>query len=232
MNREAGMFESRTGQRWTSPGSVTACGGQPSPRVHWLRTLIAKGGESLRHEHLRYWPMGARAGALHCFLVDCSASMLRGRQLALAKGLLRQLIHSAYQQRSEVAIVGFAGRQAKVHLTPTAARPHTSTRVEAWLQPIRGGGGTPFESGAAAATRLLASAARVRPAQSRWLWLLTDGRSPESPSRPAAADVAVVIDCEQHRAPLQRCRALAERWRAHYLDLTDFSLESSPEQCL
>lgn len=226
------MLDSRTGQRWSAPRSASARGSGESRRIRWLRTLIAKGSGPLRREHLRYWPMSARAGALHCFLIDCSGSMLRGRQLALAKGLLRQLIHSAYQQRAEVAIVGFAGDEAKVHLAPTAARPYASKRVEAWLQPIRAGGATPFGRGVAAATRLLAGAARARPTQLRWLWLLTDGRSAESPARPPAADVAVVIDCEPQRVPLQRCRALAERWRAHHRLLADFSLEPSSEKTL
>lgn len=224
------MSDSRTGQRWGAPGNATARGREQSRRVHWLRTLLAKGHGSLRASHLRYWPMSARAGALHCFLVDCSGSMLRGRQLALAKGLLGQLIKSAYQQRAEVAIVGFAGSEATVHLSPTAARPHTSTQVGAWLRPIRGGGATPLRRGAAAASRLLAAAARTRPTQLRWLWLLTDGRSAETPARPPAADVAVVIDCEQRRAPLQRCRALAERWRADYRVLADFGLRSPSEE--
>ena len=227
-----GMSNSIRGDRWSAPRAAAACGCESSRRIHWLRTLAAKARAPLRREHLRFSPASAGAGELHCFLVDCSASMLRGQQLARAKGLLMQLIQSAYQQRAEVAIVGFAGSEAHVHLPPTLARPLTSTRVEQWLQPIRAGGATPLARGATAAAQLLARAARVRPAQRRWLWLLTDGRSPESPVRPRPADVAVVIDCERGRARLSRCRALADSWRAHYRQLGEFSAGSSLENDL
>jgi magnesium chelatase subunit ChlD-like protein len=54
-------------------------------------------------------------------------------------------------------------------------------------------------------------------ARQRWLWLLTDGRSSESPARPEAADVACVVDFEAARIPLHRAQQLAERWQARYL---------------
>ena len=232
MRSGAGMSNSNRGDRWSAPRAAAACGSERSGRIHWLRTLAAKAQAPLRREHLRFFPASAGAGELHCFLVDCSASMLRGQQLARAKGLLMQLIQSAYQQRAEVAIVGFAGSRAHVHLPPTLARPLTSTRVEQWLQPIRAAGATPLARGAAAAAHLLARAARVRPAQRRWLWLLTDGRSPESPVRPRPADIAVVIDCEQGRTRLSRCRSLAEGWRAYYRELGEFSTGSLREKPL
>jgi magnesium chelatase subunit ChlD-like protein len=51
----------------------------------------------------------------------------------------------------------------------------------------------------------------------RWLWLLTDGRSSESPARPQAADVACVVDFEAARLPLHRAQRLAAQWDARYL---------------
>jgi magnesium chelatase subunit ChlD-like protein len=174
--------------------------------------------------------MTAEAGVLHCFLVDCSSSMASARQLAQAKGLLMQLIHMAYKQRAEVAIVGFASTGAQVHLPATLARPLTSQQIEKWLQPLRAGGGTPFAQGVITASGLLTRAARARPAQSRWLWLLTDGRSTESPERPARVDVAVVIDCEQRRVRLNRCIDIARRWGARYQRLADYSLEPPLEK--
>jgi magnesium chelatase subunit ChlD-like protein len=155
--------------------------------------------------------------------------MSLARQLAFAKGLLMQLIDMAYRQRAEVSIIGFAGRGATVHLPPTLARPLTSQHIENWLQPIRASGATPFSQGVAAASGLLSRASRARPAQSRWLWLLTDGRSTESPERPANADTAIVIDCEQHRVPLNRCVHIAQRWNASYQRLADYALETHSE---
>src|SRR6185503_10460090 len=132
------------------------------------------------------------------------------------KGLLLRLIQMSYEQRAEVAIVGFSGAAAKVHLAPTLARPMTSRYVETWLQPIRGAGATPFARGVAMASNLLTRAARERPQQTRWLWLLTDGRTLEMPPRPSAADEVVIVDSDQRRIRLSQCRTLARQWNADY----------------
>jgi|SRR5579863_1983028 len=198
-------------------------------RVNWFRTLIAKKSATLGREHLQHWPEKHERGPLHCFLVDCSGSMLRGQHLARAKGLLLQLIQAAYRQRAHIAIVAFGGNTAWVHVPPARARPISSQQVGAWLQPIGGGGGTPLLKGVGAASRLLMARARLHPGQARWLWLLTDGRSTDSPRRPATADVAVIVDCECSRAPLQRCRCLADDWRAHLWRLSDCSPDLSWE---
>ncbi|MGO4577273.1 VWA domain-containing protein [Cupriavidus sp. 2TAF22] len=155
----------------------------------------------------------AQAGVLHCFVLDCSASMLHGRQLALAKGVLLRLLQRAYQARAEVALVCFAGTHAEVRLQPARARPWS----EAWIRPIAGGGGTPLALGMQRAGELLARAARRRPAQQRWLWLLSDGRSPEQPVRPHRADAVMVVDFEQQAVALGRCRELAAAWDGEYL---------------
>lgn len=198
-------------------------------QVHWHRTLIAKGARPLTAEHLR-WETECRAlPALHCLLVDCSQSMLAGGGLARAKGLLLRLIQMSYEERAEVAIVGFSGAAAKVHLAPTLARPMSSRHVEKWLQPIRGAGATPFARGALAASSLLTRAARERTQQTRWLWLLTDGRTLETPPRPRAADNVVIVDCDQRRIRLGHCRALARRWQADYRSLAEFAPASLRE---
>lgn len=193
-----------------------------SRRISWSRTLVAKGSAALRREHLRFVPVVPAAKALHCLLVDCSGSMLAAQQLALAKGLLLQLIGMAHKQRAEIAIVSYAGKSAKVLVRTTSARPMTSAHADRWLQPVRGGGGTPFSKGVVAATNLLAQG---KPGQQRWLWLLTDGRTMESPLRPSVADVAVVVDCERNRIRLNGCLALAKRWGADYRLLSDFELD-------
>jgi magnesium chelatase subunit ChlD-like protein len=145
--------------------------------------------------------------------------MLLSQQLAAAKGMLMQLIQMAYDQQADIAIIGFAGAEARVFVGPTRARPPTSIHAEEWLRPVRGGGATPLTRGIAAASRLLAQAKQSRSQQNTWLWLLTDGRSTESPPRPTAADNIVVIDCERSRVRLRGCLTLAERWAARYIDL-------------
>lgn len=140
--------------------------------------------------------------------------MLAGQRLALAKGALLRLLERAYQQRAEVALICFAGQRAELRLPPTAARHWNDD----WVRPIGGGGDTPLALGIARAGALLADIARRRPAQQRWLWLLSDGRSPEQPERPAAVEFAAVVDFEGNRRgiALGRCRQLAEHWGADY----------------
>jgi magnesium chelatase subunit ChlD-like protein len=205
-------------------------GAREGSQLHWHRTLVAKGPRPLTEEHLQWKPESQGLPALHCLLVDCSQSMLAGGGLARAKGLLLRLIQMSYEQRAEVAIVGFSGAAAKVHLAPTLARPMTSRHVEKWLQPIRGAGATPFARGVAAASNLLMRAARERPQQTRWLWLLTDGRTLEAPTRPRAVDTVVIVDCDQRRMRVGQCRTLARRWHADYRDLAEFTPTSPQEQ--
>jgi len=173
--------------------------------------------------HLRFRRTDARAGVLHCFVLDCSGSMAHGEPLAVAKGVLARLVERAYQARADVALVCFAGQHAEVRLAPARARPWNDD----WIRPIAGGGGTPLSLGTARADQLLAWQARRRPVQQRWLWLLSDGRSTESPARPAWADHVVVVDVERQALPLGRCRQLAQAWGA---DLqTAASLQCGPK---
>ena len=159
---------------------------------------------------------------LHCFLLDGSHSMQAGGRLARTAGLLRQLLQLVYQQRGQIAIVSFAGERATTRVHPTAARPITSRAVQDWLRAIDTGGSTPFAHGVGTAAALLRQAAQREPAQERWLWLLTDGRTREQPAAPVHADVKIVIDCERQRGALGMCEALAARWGAEYSLLGDW----------
>ncbi|KAF0813311.1 hypothetical protein IGB42_02240 [Andreprevotia sp. IGB-42] len=184
--------------------------GMPGPRVHWPRTLAARGRNTLQASHLRYRPALAHAGVLHCFVLDCSASMLRNDSLALAKGWLVSLFDQAAQQRAEAALICFGGNRADLRFGPAVPRWWN----ERWLAPLTGGGGTPFSLGMQKAGELLARSARLYPAQQRWLWVLTDGRSNELPMRPGHADQIRVVDFETGPLRLARCAVLAQAWSA------------------
>jgi magnesium chelatase subunit ChlD-like protein len=147
---------------------------------------------------------------LHCFALDCSASMLSGEQLAMAKGLLVACFDRAAAERAEVALVCFGGAHAEVRFGPAIPRWWN----ERWLEPIGGGGGTPFALGVRTAARVLERAARRMPAQRRVLWVFTDGRSTDTPAKPSAADRIVFVDCEHHTLALGRCHELARAWGA------------------
>ena len=175
----------------------------------WPRTLMARGAEArLRPEHLRRRPQEARSGALHCFLLDCSASMLKDGKLARAKGVLVALMEEAYRRRDRVALLCFGGNTVELRMPPRRAGAWN----DAWLAPIAGGGGTPLTLGVQQAGILLAKHESAQ----RWLWLLTDGRSTESPARPPGVDVAMVVDFEGGRGALGWGRALADGWGARH----------------
>jgi magnesium chelatase subunit ChlD-like protein len=209
------------GRRWQGKQRAAQRGGEYGARIHWPRTLLAKRGGPLRREHLRFQPRIAQAGTLHCFLLDGSGSMLAGGRLGQTAGLLQQLLQQVYQQRGQVAIISFAGARAMTLVYPTSARPITSRAVQDWLRAIDTGGGTPFAHGIGTAETLLRQAAQREPAQQRWLWLLTDGRTRERPDAPVHADVRIVVDCERQRGALGRCVGLAEDWGAEYFRLED-----------
>ncbi|MGV7246950.1 magnesium chelatase, partial [Caballeronia sp. M23-90] len=66
-------------------------------------------------------------------------------------------------------------------------------------------------------------AARRKPSQRRILWLLTDGRSAETPARPDSADQIVVVDFESAAVSLGRCAKLAASWHADYRTAADMT---------
>lgn len=183
-----------------------------STAYDWPRTLMARGAEAqLRTEHLRRRPQEARSGALHCFLLDCSASMLKDGKLARAKGVLVTLMEEAYRRRDRVALLCFGGNTVELRMPPRRAGAWS----DAWLAPIVGGGGTPLTLGVQQAGILLAKHESAQ----RWLWLLTDGRSTERPARPVGVDVAMVVDFEGGRGALGRAEEFALEWNAEYTTL-------------
>ncbi len=181
--------------------------------IDWMSTLRAKRSMRLDARHLRYRRTQGESAALHCFLLDCSGSMLAGERLARAKGTLVALFDRAYRERATIALVCFGGGRAKVRRQPGAAHWFN----ERWIAPIGGGGGTPLALGLSSAATVLERAARHSPSQRRWLWVLTDGRTNEKPQAPASADEIVVVDFEEGSIRAGRGQALARDWGARYI---------------
>jgi len=169
--------------------------------------------QRLRADHLRFVREAPARGVLHCFVLDCSGSMLAGARLALAKGLLAALFARARADRHEAALICFGGVSADLRFGPAIPRGWS----ERWLDPIGGGGGTPFAPAIERAARLLAGAARRKPGQQRWLWVLSDGRSAGMPVRPDAAHRVVFVDFESDAVRLGRCVQLARAWDGEYV---------------
>ncbi|CAN0620653.1 magnesium chelatase subunit ChlD-like protein [Burkholderia multivorans] len=181
--------------------------------IAWAATLAARRADALRPHHLRFRTRAGTPSALHCFVLDCSASMLASGQLALAKGLIAACFDRAARARAETALICFGGAGAQRRFGPAVPRWWN----ERWLAPVEGGGGTPLADGIDTAAQLLARAARREPARQRWLWVLSDGRSLETPARPAAADHVVFVDFDDSAVPLGRGERLAAAWGAQWL---------------
>jgi magnesium chelatase subunit ChlD-like protein len=180
--------------------------------VAWLPTLGAKGAQPLRAAHLRYRAQPAAPARLHLIVLDTSGSMRQRGRLALAKGHAARLIEQAAQAGDQVALLSFGGQGVELLLAPRRARAASSVRVRA----VGGGGGTPLAQVLSEAERLLAQAVRRQGSLDTWLWLLTDGRTLEQPTAPAAARQLVLIDFDNAAQPLGRCAAWAARWGAAY----------------
>lgn len=134
--------------------------------------------------------------------------MLAAGKLARAKGVLAELMQQSYRWRDHVALISFGGHGASLYLPPRRAQP----LPQRWLAPLGGGGGTPLAAALARANALL----QAHTQGPRWLWLLTDGRTRETPPRPAHAQQLHVLDFEHAQPPLGRAPALAAHWQARY----------------
>jgi magnesium chelatase subunit ChlD-like protein len=183
-------------------------------RLHWPRTLLAKGPVPLAADHLRWAVAEAPGQRLHCIVLDGSGSMRRHGGFAAARALAQGLVAEAARRREQLAVLSLNGGRVTLLAAPQPARRSTVAR----LATLGSGGGTPVSEALAAADRLLVRARRQQPALHTCLWLLTDGRTLDVPSRPVAATSVVVVDFDRgdSRAP-GRAADWAEAWGAEYL---------------
>lgn len=201
---------------------MRATGTAVSPRIHWPRTLLNKRTAPLLAEHLQFHRQAAEDGLLHCLLLDCSGSMLKRSNLALAKGLLLRWSEQIYRQRGELAVIGFAGNQARLLQPPQK----TVAYNDSWIAAIGGGGGSPAVSAVQLAEQTLAKVRKSAPGKKIGLWLLSDGRFNQLPERPRYADFCVVVDFENQPIALGRAAQIARLWDAEHVRAADLLGES------
>ncbi|MEM8548422.1 MAG: VWA domain-containing protein [Pseudomonadota bacterium] len=177
--------------------------------LHWPRTLAAKGCESLQPQHLHFRQRAAQDSTLHCFLLDCSASMLRHGGLVLAKAMLLSWCDQIQRNGDQALVIGFGGETAHLLLgSQGIARDRT------WLDEIPAGGGTPLAAGIDMLETQLRQSRQRYPIGQSICWLLTDGRFTQLPPAPVGASSCVLVDCDESAVIAGRAAALAERWRA------------------
>lgn len=181
-------------------------------RIHWPRTLAAKGVAALQRKHLHWTLPSAGPATLHLIVLDNSGSMRKGGRLALAKAFASRLVEEATRAGTHVALLLFGGQGVQWVQNAAPARRSVLPRVSG----LGGGGGTPLVEALRQAQAELQAFRRRHASASRTLWLLTDGRSLEQPQLPVDADHLVIVDFDDPRRPLGRCRQWAERWGAEW----------------
>ncbi len=185
-------------------------------RVDWFRTLAAPEnhrGEGLRALHYRA-PRRAPT-TLNCVLLDTSASTLSHRALAQAQAVVLGIAERAYHAREQLAILAFGNERADWVLPPRRAPKDCTVHLEH----LPAGGGTPLREALLTARQRIERLVRRHPGVACRTYLLTDGRSRDTVDDIALPSRVWVIDTEQARVPLGRCRVLARQLQAEYLPL-------------
>lgn len=185
---------------------------EDAARIHWPRTLVRKGPERLRPEHLQSVQPPAEVGALHLIALDNSGSMRSAARLAQAKAFAASLVDDAARAGTHVALLLFGGQGVQWLQNAAPARRAAIGRIGR----LGGGGGTPLAEALRQAQSELQAFRRRHGAAPRTLWLLTDGRSLERPAAPPAADHVVIVDFDDPMRPLGRCRDWARHWGAEW----------------
>jgi len=204
-----------------------------------LDTAPAPGAAAVERADLRQAVREARTANLVVLCVDASGSMGAARRMEAAKGAAVSLLLDAYQRRDRVALVTFAGDEARVVLRPTGSVEVARAR----LADLPTGGRTPLAAGLRAALDVARSGRHRDPDRRPVIVVVTDGRAtsggpapaaggpsagnPVDAARAAAAAIAaagieaLVVDAEDGDVRLGLARDLADAMGAHYTALPD-----------
>ena len=176
--------------------------------------------------------------------VDASGSMGAATRMEAAKGAAVSLLLDAYQRRDRVALVTFAGEEARVALRPTGSVEVARAR----LAELPTGGRTPLGPGLRAALDVARSGLRRDPDRRPVIVVVTDGRATSAgrstagatqvkvgataAALSAAAEIAasgieaLVVDAEDSDLRLGLARDLADAMGARYIALPDLAAET------
>jgi magnesium chelatase subunit D len=168
----------------------------------------------------------SRVGRLVILAVDLSGSMGAPDRAEAASGTVLGLLTEVYEERHQVALVGFRGEGAEVLLAPTSSVEVARNRIGR----LTTGGATPLAEGIRAAIDL--ATARRASSQVPLVVLLTDGRAtgaPDALDRALAAAsnakkhrvACLVLDCESGPTRLGLAASVADAMGARCLAVAD-----------
>src|SRR5581483_700903 len=209
----------------------------------------APGAAAVERADLRQAVRESRTANLVVLCVDASGSMGTAARMEAAKGAAVSLLLDAYQRRDRVALVTFAGDEARVALRPTGSVEIARAR----LADLPTGGRTPLAAGLHTALDVARSARHRDPDRRPVIVVVTDGRATSAgpsrgpraagPGRPSAGNPveaaraaaaaiaaagieALVVDAEDGDVRLGLARQLADAMAAHYTALPDLRPDS------
>lgn len=178
--------------------------------MNWPATLL--NGRPRRREDLLFQLRTRAPHELWLVIVDASASTRRHQALSDAKGLLAQLFDDAYRQRARLALLTASGSTPKWQVQGLKA----SSGLQAWLQALGAGGGTPLLAALLQAQQWLTQRRKGFPAEQQRLLLVTDGRLKQWSGLPALDCPGLLVDIERGPIRLSRALVLAEALGAEY----------------
>jgi magnesium chelatase subunit D len=221
-----------------SPEGVTDIALAATVQAAAVRRAAAEGaGPVVARSDLRQAVREARTANLVVLCVDASGSMGADRRMEAAKGAALSLLLDAYQRRDRVALVTFAGEEARVALRPTGSVEVAQAR----LADLPTGGRTPLGPGLRVALDVVRAAGHRDPDRRPVIVVVTDGRATSAGTSPTGAPLAdptgaalaaateiaaagieaLVVDAETGDVRLGLARQLAETMGAHYTALPD-----------
>ena len=218
-------------------------------RAQARQATPAPGAAAVERADLRQAVRESRTANLVVLCVDASGSMGTAARMEAAKGAAVSLLLDAYQRRDRVALVTFAGDEARVALRPTGSVEIARAR----LADLPTGGRTPLAAGLHTALDVARSARHRDPDRRPVIVVVTDGRATSAgpsrgpraagPGRPSAGNPveaaraaaaaiaaagieALVVDAEDGDVRLGLARQLADAMAAHYTALPDLRPDS------
>jgi len=222
-----------------SPEGVTDIAMAATVQAAAARRMAAEGaGPVVERADLRQAVRESRTANLVVLCVDASGSMGAPTRMEAAKGAAVSLLLDAYQRRDRVALVTFAGEEAKLVLRPTGSVEVARSR----LAELPTGGRTPLGAGLRAALDVARSARHRDPDRRPVIVVVTDGRAtwadltggtdPFAAALSAAGDIAaagieaLVVDVESGDIRLGLARQLADAMGAAYTALPELAADA------
>lgn len=182
--------------------------------INWFETLI---------KNSRDWPVrqlffkSKKTGqpVLHIVLLDTSASTLYGNGFAKAKAVVLNIAQQTYLQREQLAVFGFGNQKVDL-LMPNKRAPKA---IKAWLDTIKGGGGTPLRDGVEEAKKYQQKMVRKIPGVKLKSYIITDGKSNADLAGINLVGDVILINTEQSDVKRGKSKYFAEQLGADYYPL-------------